>query len=107
MPRLKQRLIEIADDILAYVCTVAGIVFSNSITLLKSNEPFIIDVSMWRLAASAFVAFMIIRNQEKLTPDKEGKTELARAGRRARFIPRMQNAAANGFMWSQIMSIGG
>jgi hypothetical protein len=50
---------------------------------------------------------MIIRNQEKLTPDKEGKTAAARAGRRTRFIPRMQNAAANGFMWSQIMSIGG
>jgi len=106
MPRLKQRIVEMLDDILAYVCTIAGILFSNSITLLKTNEPFTIDFSTWRIIASAFVAFMIIHKQEKLTPDREGKTASARAGRKARFIPRMQNAAANGFMWSQIMNIG-
>lgn len=95
-----------ADDALAYFCTIGGILFSNAIPLLKTNDPFVLDMGAWRIAASAFVAFMMVRKQEAIQPDDEGNTAAARAGRRAHFWTRMQNAAAHGFMWAQISNLG-
>lgn len=104
--RFWQWFTEWSDDAMVYFATVAGILFSNAIPLLKSNESFELDMGKWRIAAAAFVAFTTVRSQEKLTADDKGNTAAARAGRRARFWDRLQNAAAQGFMWSQISNLG-
>lgn len=36
-------LADILDDILAYILTVVGILFSNAAPLLKNNEPLVLD----------------------------------------------------------------
>lgn len=106
LKRFWQWFTEWADDAMVYFATVIGILFSNAIPLLKSNESFELDMGKWRIAAAAFVAFAMVRSQEKLTPDEKGNTASARAGRRAHFWERLQNAAAQGFMWAQISNLG-
>ena len=98
--------IDTVDDVLAYFCTIGGILFSNAIPLLKTNEPFVLDMGVWRIVAAAFVAFMMVRSDEKLKPDEKGDTKAARDGRRSHFWERMKTATAQGFMWAQITNIG-
>lgn len=98
---------ELADDVLAYILSVVGILFSNIIPLMQSNEAFTLDLGAWRIAGAFIISFLLIGKQEQLSPDEEGNTAKARAGRKSRFWIRMSNALAQGFMWAQLMNIAG
>lgn len=107
MKKFTRWLIEIADDVLAYVLTVVGILFSNIVPMMKSNEPFALDIGAWRIAGSIIIAVLIVGKQEQLTPDEKGSTAKAREGRHKKFGSRMSNALAQGVMWSYIMNMAG
>ena len=98
---------EIMDDVLAYILTVIGILFSNVVPLLKTNEPLSIDIGAMRIIAACIVAFLFIKDQEKLTADETGSKATAKAGRKKNFRTRMINALSQGFMWSQVMNMVG
>lgn len=93
--------IDWADDVLAYVLTLAGILLSNGLSMLKTNEAITLDMSPMRLVLAAIVALMVVTRQEKVSTDPK-----AREGRRSNFGVRMGNAIAQGFMWSQLMNLG-
>lgn len=95
-----------ADDVLAYVLTVAGILLSNGLAMLKTNDAIVLDMSPMRLVLASIVALMVVTRQEAIPTDPQGNTEKARAGRRKNFGVRMGNAIAQGFMWSQLMNLG-
>ena len=95
-----------ADDVLAYVLTLAGILLSNGLSMLKTNEAITLDMSPMRLVLASIVALMVVTRQEAIPTDPQGNTEKSRAGRRKHFGVRMGNAIAQGFMWSQLMNLG-
>jgi hypothetical protein len=99
------KIFDVLDDILAYILTILGIVFSNYLPLLKSPDPINISIGWWRIALAAMVALLVIGKQENLDIDESGSTDKSRAGRRKRFWARMMNAFAQGVMWSQIISL--
>lgn len=107
MKKFFKWLTDIADDVLAYVLTVVGILFSNVIPLLKTNEALSIDIGIMRVAAASIVALLFIKDQEKLTVDEAGSKASAKAGRKKNFRSRMVNALSQGFMWSQVMNMVG
>lgn len=102
MKKLLKTMGDVADDVLAYVLTVVGILFSNALPLLKTNEPFSLDMGVWRIGAAMVVALVFIGHQEKITPDDEGSKARSREGRRKNFKIRMVNALAQGVLWSTI-----
>lgn len=107
MKKFFKWLADVTDDILAYILTVVGILFSNVIPLLKSNETISLDMGWMRILAACIVALLFVSDQEKIgTLEGESKAK-AKEGRRANFRKRMTNALAQGFMWSQVMNIGG
>ena len=100
-------LADTLDDVLAYVLTVVGILFSNAVPLLKNNEPLILDMGMMRIVAACIVAILFVSNQESVG-ETEGETKAkAKEGRRKNFKKRMINALSQGFMWSQVMNMVG
>lgn len=108
MKKFYKWFVEIIDDILAYVLTVVGILFSNAIPLLKTNEPLTIDIGYMRIVAACIVALLFVTNQEKLIADPEtGSKVIAKQGRKKNFKARMINALSQGFMWSQVMNMVG
>jgi hypothetical protein len=104
MPKLKlwSKLIDVLDDILAYLLTIVGILSSTYIPMLKTGEPIDIRLNAGRLIVSAIVALLIIAKQERITGEDTAK---AREGRRRNFASRMLNALAQGVMWVQIMQL--
>lgn len=98
--------IEWADDVLAYVLTLAGILLSNGLAMLKTNDVIVLDMSPMRLVLASIVALMVVTRQEAIPNDPSGNTSKAREGRRKNFGIRMGNAIAQGFMWSQLMNLG-
>jgi len=90
-----------ADDVLAYILTVAGILLSNGLSMLKTNEAISLDMSPMRLVLSAIVALMVVTRQETVSSDPKAKE-----GKRHNFGVRMGNAVAQGFMWAQLMNLG-
>lgn len=107
MRRVLNKIIDIVDDILAYILTIVGIMVSNYIPMLQGTDAIDIKIDPWRIALSAIVALIIIGKQEAiLEQEEEGKTK-ARMGRRRRFFIRMVNALSQGMMWSQLMQIVG
>lgn len=107
MKRFFKWIADIADDVLAYILTVVGILFSNAIPMLKTNEPLTIDIGVMRIVAACIVALLFIKDQEKLIADESGSKALSKAGRKKNFRTRMTNALAQGFMWSQVMNMVG
>jgi hypothetical protein len=107
MKKFFKAFVDILDDILAYILTVIGILFSNVIPMLKTNEPLRIDIGAMRIIAACIVAFLFIKDQEKLAIDETGSKVNAKAGRKKNFRARMTNALAQGFMWSQVMNMVG
>jgi len=108
MGKLKKiwyKVFDVLDDILAYILTVIGILASNYLPLLKTNDPIDISITWWRVGLAAIMALLVIGKQESLDMDENGSTEKARAGRRKRFSTRMVNALAQGVMWSQLISL--
>ena len=97
--------IDWADDVLAYVLTVAGILLSNGLSMLKTNDAIVLDMSPMRLVLSAIIALMVVTRQEAMPSDPSNKAQ-AKEGRRKHFGVRMGNAIAQGFMWSQLMNLG-
>lgn len=103
MASFKKWFFDWADDVLAYVLTVAGILLSNGISMLKTNDAITLDMSPMRLVLAAIVALMVVTKQEYIPSDPTNK---AKEGRRKNFAVRMGNAIAQGFMWSQLMNLG-
>lgn len=98
---------DVLDDVLAYVLTVVGILFSNVLPMLKSNDPISLDIGVMRIVAACIVALLFVNDQEKVgAADTETKAK-AKEGKRANFRKRMTNALAQGFMWSQVMNMVG
>jgi len=97
---------DILDDVLAYILTVVGILFSNVIPLLKSNETIMLDMGWMRIVAACIVALLFVSNQETLGKVEGETKQKAKEGKRANFKKRMINALSQGFMWSQVMNIG-
>lgn len=106
MSSFKKWFLDWADDVLAYVLTVAGILLSNGISMLKTNDAITLDMSPMRLVLAAIVALMVVTRQEIVVSDPQGNTQKAKEGRRKNFAVRMGNAIAQGFMWSQLMNLG-
>lgn len=98
------KVIDVLDDILAYVLTIVGIVFSNYIPLLKTNQTIDLNLSLGRIVVAAIVALIIVGRQEYI-PIKGDNAE-ARAGRRRNFTMRMVNALMQGIAWNEVMKIG-
>jgi hypothetical protein len=96
---------DILDDVLAYILTVVGILFSNIMPLMQGNESFDIDIGKWRIIGALIIALIVVGKQEQLPSDKETSAK-AREGRRSRFFIRMSNALAQGFMWSYLANMG-
>jgi threonine dehydrogenase-like Zn-dependent dehydrogenase len=94
-----------ADDVLAYVLTIAGILLSNGLSMLKTNDVIVLDMSPMRLVLASIVALMVVIRQESMPNEPQSKAQ-AREGRRKHFGVRMGNAIAQGFMWSQLMNLG-
>lgn len=97
--------IDLADDVLAYILTLAGILLSNGLSMLKTNDAIVLDMSPMRLVLAAIVALMVVTRQEAIPNEPTSKAQ-AREGRRKNFGIRMGNAIAQGFMWSQLMNLG-
>ena len=100
-------LADILDDVLAYILTVVGILFSNVVPLLKSNEPLSIDIGAMRIVAACIVALLFVSDQEKIGATDIDTKAKAKEGKRANFRKRMINALSQGFMWSQVMNVVG
>lgn len=97
--------VDFADDVLAYILTLAGILLSNGLSMLKTNDAIVLDMSPMRLVLAAIVALMVVTRQEAIPNEPTNKAQ-AREGRRKNFGIRMGNAIAQGFMWSQLMNLG-
>lgn len=105
MKKIFKNLFNILDDVLAYLLTLLGILLSNGITMMKNNEEIKLDFSLFKILISAAVAFIMVVKQEIVIPDEQGNTIKAKEGRRKRFLYRMSNALAQGFMWTQLSSL--
>jgi hypothetical protein len=99
------KLFDILDDVLAYILTIIGILCSNYLPLLRTNQKIDITIDWWRVALAAIVALMIIGKEESLDVDENGDTKKAREGRKKRFLMRMVNALAQGTMLAQIIQL--
>lgn len=98
---------DILDDILAYVLTVVGILFSNAVPMLKANEPIVLDFGLLRIVVAMIVALLFVSDQETLGKIDGETKAVAKQGRRKNFRKRMTNALAQGVMWAQIMNMVG
>lgn len=100
-----RRIYDIADDVLAYILTVSGILLSNALPALKAGEDMAVSLNPWRIAVAAAVAIILVSRQEALDIDEDGTRDKSRAGRRRRFWQRMGNALAQGMMWAQVSNL--
>jgi hypothetical protein len=96
------KVFDVLDDILAYLITIAGILSSTYIPMLKTGEAIDIRLNYGRLIIAGIVALLIIAKQEHISGEDTAK---ARAGRRSNFATRMLNALAQGVMWVQIIQL--
>jgi hypothetical protein len=103
--KLWRRFMDVADDVLAYVLTVAGIILSNTLPALKAGGDIAVSLNPWRLAVAAAVALILVGKQEALDVDEAGSKDRSREGRRKRFWSRMGNALAQGMMWAQVSNL--
>lgn len=103
MKKLKSILFDIADDVLAYFCTLAGVLLAQFAPYLatrgKLDSSGIID--LLRIGISALVALYIVAQQEG-----GADTDDKKAGKRANFKQRMANAFAHGVAWNTLIGIG-
>ena len=96
-------LYEIADDVLAYVLTVLGIVFSEVLPQMKDLANFHYNASFWKLSGTLVIALLINLWQETLEQDDSGSKMLSRDARKKRFSKRMFNSLLYGFCSAQII----
>jgi hypothetical protein len=94
-------VVDVSDDFLAYLLTVAGILLSNYIPLLKSGAPIKISIETGRIVLAAAVAILIVVKQETIT----GNSLEAKAGRKKNFVNRMMNALSQGVMWATLVQL--
>lgn len=105
MKKFRKWIVDIADDVLAYVLTVLGILFSNILPLMQSNEPFNLDIGIWRIIGAMVISILLVSKHEQLPIDNETAAK-AREGRRKNFGYRMSYALSQGFMWSMLVNAG-
>lgn len=102
MKRFWPKVFDIADDVLAYVLTIVGILLSNYVPLLKETGAMDIHIDPWRVGIASLVAILVVAKQESLDPNDH---DAAKAGRRRNFGQRMAAALSHGIAWNQIMQM--
>jgi len=98
-------LCDIFDDILAYILTVVGILCSNILPLMQSNEAFNLDISIWRIVGAMVISILLVSKHEQLPTDNKNSAK-AREGRKKNFGYRMSYALSQGVMWSMFVNAG-
>ena len=99
--------VDVADDVLAYCLTVAGILAANYIPLLQSGQPINIDLGLGRVIIAGLVGLVLVGYQEQkgiVGADADTAAKV-RAGKRANFKIRMINALMHGVAWPSILKI--
>ena len=95
-------LADVADDFLAYVLTVIGILCSAYIPVLKAGGPIVFDLGAGKIFLAAVVALLLVGKAEYVSDSLEAK-----AGRRRNFVSRMVNALSQGVAWATIVQLAG
>lgn len=93
----------IADDVLAYILTMVGILYKNTEGIFNGEEAFTNLAITGKLVSSLVIALLITLWQENLAKDDEGLKVKSREGRRKKFIQRMLNALLFGLGSTQII----
>lgn len=102
--RFFKKLGDILDDVLAYILTVVGILFSNAIPMFKSGEAIVIDLGIIRIIVAMIIAILFVSDQENLGKTEGETRAIVKQGRRKNFRKRMANALAQGVMWSYFLN---
>ena len=97
MKKFWKKIVDVADDVLAYILTVVGILASNYIPMLQTGEHISIDIGIGRVVIAALVALLLVGWQETRGDNKDGK--------KANFKLRMINAAAHGLAWPTVLKV--
>ena len=100
-----KKVIDIVDDVFAYLCTMVGVLASAYLPALRSGEDIIMKISWWKLALAAVVALMIVAQQEMITPDETGSVSKNREARRKNAWKRIFNSLSQGMMWNQLLNL--
>jgi hypothetical protein len=104
MARLWPKVMDVLDDVLAYILTIVGILLSNYLPVLKVTGHVDLHIDPWRVGIASLVALLVVTKQESLGGlDKEA----SKAGRRRNFGQRMASALSHGIAWNQIVQLGG
>jgi uncharacterized RDD family membrane protein YckC len=99
--RLFRQIADVAQDIGAYVLTVAGILSANYLPLLESGQPIVLNLGLGRVIVAGIVALLLVAWQEQKDAGKEGATD----GKRKNWKLRMVNALAHGLAWPTILKL--
>jgi hypothetical protein len=97
MKKIWKWIVDVSDDVLAYLLTVVGILASNYIPMLQTGEHINIELSIGRVIIAGLVALLLVGWQENKGDDKVGK--------KANFKLRMINAVAHGLAWPTVLKV--
>jgi amino acid transporter len=103
MKKFWKFIINISDDVLAYILSVSGVFFSSSYSSWKAKEEITLDFSFSVIALSLFIALLVTFWLEALKKDENGSKEKSREGRRKKFFFRMASAMLYGIAAPQII----
>lgn len=98
-----RKLLSWADDWFVYAVTLASIMFSSQMDVLKAGGDISLDISYGRFFLSSIVCLGIIAYQESLVKDEGGSTAKSRAGRKKHFWERVGKGIAFGISWPQVL----
>lgn len=93
------------DEILVYMVTVASILMSQYIEVLKSGEDVEFTVQTGKLLVAMFVALMITLKAEEVKGSSDQEKTVARNGKRKNLGARLYVALSSGMMWPQIIGL--
>ncbi len=93
------------DEILVYFVTVASILMSQYIEILKSGEDIEFTVQTGKLLVAMFIALMITLKTEETKGSNEQEKTASRSGKRNNLGGRLYVALSSGMMWPQIIGI--
>lgn len=91
MKTFLKKLWDVADDVLAYILTVVGILAANYIPMLESGQTITIDVGIGRVVVAGLVALLVVGYSETKGDNKDGK--------KSNWKLRYMNAIMHGLGW--------
>lgn len=103
MKKFWKTIFSFADDVLAYILTLACTLFASIVPLLNSGEKLIVDLSLFRLIGAGLVALLLTLWQEYNKPDEDGSKVKSKEGKKKHFLKRMIYAMIFGFASPMIM----